>query len=180
MDKETIYDAIGNIPGESRKARAALIDYAMMRRRSLLSLARMYKQEESPPTKHLKTLEVWSSKYHWQSRVAQLDKLVEDERVEKWLRRADELNESDWDVGEKVKQKAIGYLDQLIDSPSLISLANTLIAASKLQRLATGNPTETIELYGQSLIKAVEHELERLGYDNSSSSVQVSEEPTDT
>ena len=177
MDKETVLDALGVAPGETRKAKAALIDYALMRRRSLLSLARMYRDAEQAPTRRLPTLEKWSSLYNWQSRVARLDKLNEDDRVEKWIRRTEELNESDWCAGESLKTKALEYLGKLTDNPNLIQLANILEHASKLQRLATGSPTETVELYGQSLIKSIEHELARLGYTESTGRLPISEGP---
>ena len=180
MNVEDVRELLGEYPHESKRARLALVDYALMRKRSLARLARDYSEMDRPPTRRLKTLERWSSLFDWQHRVSRLDQVEEDERVERWVRRREELNEYDWDDGEKLRKQARLAISQLVEKPSLFVIASVLQAASKLQRLATGASTENVNLVGQSLISAIEHELARLGYDQVAGGVSLPEGPADT
>lgn len=61
---------------ESAQARRAYQDYeAQTPPRSLERLAALYRSctDPAPPTRHLTTLKVWSSRYEWQARVADDD-----------------------------------------------------------------------------------------------------------
>jgi hypothetical protein len=72
--------------GETSKANSALHDYAFMGSgRSLRKLHQKYIEDTSlePPTRHLRTLLGWSSKYAWQARVARFEAMVaEEEKAE--------------------------------------------------------------------------------------------------
>lgn len=64
---------LSRIKGESIKAHRALMDYFLMGEgRSLANLCQIYTEPmpEDPPTLHIATLKIWSSRYHWQARIA--------------------------------------------------------------------------------------------------------------
>lgn len=180
MNSEEVLDLLGDYPGESRKSRRALLDYAMMPGRSLKKLWRVYQEQDKPPTKRLKTLDKWSSVFDWQHRVSLLDAAEEKERADKWIKRREELNEKDWRHGNDLRAKAIQNLIEVVKIPTLYEVANTLQIASKLQRLAAGTSTENVNIYGQSLIAAIEHELARLGYGEATGGLSLPEESTDS
>ena len=64
---------LSRIPNETQKAHDALMDYFLMGAgRSLDKLVRKYtKSAPKPPTIHLTTLKNWSTRNHWQARIAQ-------------------------------------------------------------------------------------------------------------
>jgi hypothetical protein len=71
-------DPLSRIKGETIKAHNALMDYFLMGSgRSLNLLLEKYRAQivsevylKAPPTKRLQTLKNWSSRYHWQARIA--------------------------------------------------------------------------------------------------------------
>ena len=78
--------------GESARANAALVDYALMGPgRSLRRLHTRYskqtankEQTEKPPTTQWSTLAGWSFRYRWQERVARFDELEADRWAKEW------------------------------------------------------------------------------------------------
>jgi hypothetical protein len=81
--------------GESRQALVACNDYLRMGPgRSLASLHARYRTEmdqTAPPTKSLRTLKEWSTRFAWQERAEQYDQTIEADksaRVEKRRRKA--------------------------------------------------------------------------------------------
>lgn len=65
---------LNRIKGETIKANTALMDYWLMGAgRSLEKLRQSYTKaaSEKAPTVHLRTLQEWSSRDHWQARIAQ-------------------------------------------------------------------------------------------------------------
>lgn len=65
---------LSRIKGETQKAHNALMDYFLMGAgRSLAKLHQKYTNTtlNKPPTLHIETLKIWSSRYHWQARIAQ-------------------------------------------------------------------------------------------------------------
>ncbi len=63
---------LSRIKGETIKAHRALMDYFLMGEgRSLANLCQIYTEPApDPPTLHIATLKIWSSRYHWQARIA--------------------------------------------------------------------------------------------------------------
>lgn len=65
---------LSRIKGETIKAHNALMDYWLMGAgRSQEKLRQRYSEDTAnePPTIHLRTLAGWSTRYHWQARIAQ-------------------------------------------------------------------------------------------------------------
>lgn len=90
---ESEQNPLARIEKESSKAHTAFCDYARMGAgRSLGKLHEQYTGDKSgqsrgkvgaekPPTKHLSTLETWSSKHNWQDRVKVYDTHIEAEKT---------------------------------------------------------------------------------------------------
>lgn len=65
---------LNRIKGETIKAHNALMDYFLMgAKRSLAKLHQKYTNTtlNTPPTLHIETLKIWSSRWSWQARIAQ-------------------------------------------------------------------------------------------------------------
>lgn len=71
---------LSRIPYETQKSHDALMDYFLMGAgRSLAKLHQKYtKAIPNPPTLHIATLKKWSTRYHWQARIAR-QKEIDDE-----------------------------------------------------------------------------------------------------
>jgi hypothetical protein len=108
-------------PKASPRASRALLDYLNLGPgRSLPALVQRYKNQESPPTRALNTLRMWSSKDDWAARAASFDALeaqriseeyrahreallqtglaLQHERIERlttWFQKLDALTQSD-------------------------------------------------------------------------------------
>jgi hypothetical protein len=165
ISKELL-DALGSLPRETQSAKKALIDYALMDNRSLDTLHRRYQAMDNPPTKRKATLGGWSSRYEWQKRITLFDLTREQQRLDKWARRKEELNEEDWQTADTLRDKALACLKHIdTDKITLAQIANAVLAASKLQRLATHEPTRITELTGAALERAIEFQLARVGND---------------
>ncbi len=158
--------------GETKKAHAAFLDYCRMGPgRSLAKLHREYTEvtpeTERPPTRHLRTLKEWSRTRGWQERVAVWDGWQQAKDQEMWERRRADLRERDWQQGQKLRDRVEEILDQLpvfiqqikgeaegtrvITTKlraSLTQISQALKAASELQRLALGEPTENVKHSG--------------------------------
>lgn len=71
FDQDTPLNRAAN---ETIKANTALMDYWLMGAgRSLANLCQIYAEpmpDSEPPTVHIATLKVWSSRHHWQARIA--------------------------------------------------------------------------------------------------------------
>ncbi|KKK40941.1 hypothetical protein LCGC14_2915450 [marine sediment metagenome] len=71
FDQDTPLNRVAN---ETIKANTALMGYFLMGAgRSLGKLCKKYNEPmpDSEPTVHIATLKVWSSRHHWQARIAQ-------------------------------------------------------------------------------------------------------------
>jgi len=98
--------------GESAKANAAFRDYAMMGAgRSLRALHEKYiqlaankKTTEKPITKSRNTIDSWSLKHSWVARSTRFDELEETRRIETWRERRLQLQEDDWEQGDKLRK----------------------------------------------------------------------------
>lgn len=142
-----------------------------------------------PPTRSLDTLKYWSICFDWQRRIAVWDQQEADRDMLEWEARKRVLREQDWNQGAELRDKVGTFLEQLPrflqDSVSersetlpdgstlktrvitvglntnLTQLANAMLAASKLQRLATDEPTDHLRLSGAALDSLIEQELAR-------------------
>ena len=184
-NKALLLEALGHELGERGNAYQALLDYCWMERRSLGRLAERYKIEAGQglrvPTRRVSTLENWSSRYNWQHRVTLWDLALAEIKQEEWLRRAELVNDLDWNDGQGLREAARETLERIIETadPSLGMLAQVFAAASKLQRLATNEPTDNVNLTGYALDAAIEKEISRLagaGDDGEADSIEISAE----
>lgn len=127
----------------------------------------------------------WSSTHDWVKRAAAHDKHVAElDRLE-WIDRRKQLRDADWGDGQAVRKLVMdalpeasrfierkerfvkgtdGQPDQLIitESFNINGLVSALTGADKLQRLATDEPTEHIQLTGSALDSYIAAQLARL------------------
>lgn len=162
-------DPLGQCPGELHKANVALWDYALMGPgRSLAKLARLYSKDAPDfyfvPTRHLRTLKVWSSRYRWQDRIAAWARMGTEHDEELWRKRQHQLRELEWGQSQRLFERAkqmLQYpLSQVVKEEgaenkvqiiapagwSLRDVARFLETASKLGRLSAEMQTERIEI----------------------------------
>lgn len=168
---DRLLEALGTRPGETAASRTALIDYALMEKRSLPQLCQRYERRKEAPTKRLATLKDWSSKYEWQARLVDFDVIRAEEDIEETSQRKKQLRELDWqqglwlrkDVFRRLKliPKATHDKDELLNHSRL---AKSLEIASNLQRLAVGEPTGIVDLQGAALDAFIENQLARVGH----------------
>lgn len=140
----------------------------------------------------------WSSQFNWVKRAAAHDEhLAELDRL-KWVERRKQLQEADWQDGQTIRQQVMdalpeasrfikrkevrikgerGQPDQLIvtESFNIVGLVNALTGADKLQRLATDEPTENIQLTGAALDAYIAAQLARLAHGGETSPGAASE-----
>lgn len=162
-----LVEALGRYPGEGRMARNALMDYALMDRRSLSALCRRYREMDSkPPTRRLARLKTWSVKYEWQARIAQFDLVLYERRMAEWDVRRREVNERDWEDGQRIREEVQARLKtcEKTEGGTLqyARLVRSLREASELQRLATHEPTQVVDLSGSALDEFIERQLARI------------------
>lgn len=108
---------------------------------SLIGLAR-------PPGRS--TLESWSSAFHWQDRLLDLERQAAERDREEQLKALREMNERHAREGLALQQKAVDRLRGL--APAEISAAEAvraLVEGVRLERLARGEPTEHIREEGE-------------------------------
>lgn len=148
---------IERLPGERPRAYQALLDYVKMPRRSLAELAAGYKRVRSEskeslvPTVRQATLHKWSSLYHWQARVIAFDIQQEQERLEKWQRRREELAEMDWVFPVKVRRVLETLIAASADAREHAAYATAYVKYDELMRLAADEPTKITRLTGDAL-----------------------------
>ena len=95
---------------ETQKANTALMDYWLMGAgRSLEKLRQSYVKSPSsnePPSVHLRTLQKWSSRYHWQARIA---RQIENENAVTLERRRQTLEQ----IEEQYRQRHMSEAEAL-------------------------------------------------------------------
>ena len=129
FDKDT---PLSRIKGETQKAHNALMDY-FLTGVSLEKLRQKYVKTtlNAPPTIHLRTLQGWSARYHWQARIAQqaendnaiiLEKIEKESaaKLAKW--QAQHMGEAE--ALAHLADQARGDMGQLADVSSRTDLAN--------------------------------------------------------
>lgn len=165
--------------------------------------------DPSALTLSIDSIKLWSRQYDWQRRVAAWDIQEADRDMLEWEERKRALREQDWAQGGDLRDKVAQFLEQLPrflqDSVSereetladgtklrtrvitvglntnLTQIANALIQASKLQRLATDEPTENVRLSGAALDSLIASELARLAHSGEAGAPDEAppEEPAD-
>jgi hypothetical protein len=127
----------------------------------------------------------WSTKHDWVARAAAYDThLAEQDRL-LWEERRRQLKQADWDDGDAMRQltrDALPHARQFIHqqrtvipardgqpeqvivtlSFDVVGLSRVLAEASKLQRLATGESTDNVQLSGAALDAFIARQLVRL------------------
>lgn len=172
-------------PQESAKAHSAFLDYCRMGPgRSLGKLSAIYRQKDGdptagiPPTRLLRTLERWSSKYGWQKRVEAWDAELQRQEQARWEERQRQVRDADWQMGEELRALAGKILEQ---TPQFIKTTRRLVkgkkgesdrevitlgidvtglvraaeAGSKLQRQATGMPDSVQQIEHSGEVKVL-------------------------
>jgi hypothetical protein len=124
--------------------------------RSLEALQRNLKKDPSliglKRAPSLSTLEAWSSAFHWQGRLLDLERQAAERDQEELLRALHEMNERHAKEGLALQQKGVERLGTL--SPDQLSASDAvraLVEGVRLERLARGEPTEHIRQEGKIL-----------------------------
>lgn len=127
----------------------------------------------------------WSSRFKWVKRAAAHDKHLAELDRQRWVERRRQLRESEWQDAEQIRRMVMDALpeasrfiqrkevftkgkdgdpDQLVitESFNIVGLMQTRSGADKLQRLATDEPTEHVQLTGSALDAYVAGQLARL------------------
>lgn len=182
-------DPLARISNETTRALSALHDYvALGGGRSLPLLTKGYRNEleagnnlyqffekyrtggEKVPSQQLATISGWSSRFHWQARVARLMEIRSAEREAQRLERLKELEDLDWHQGQALRDKVSdllhemqGFTSERIEettgpdgepiikiyvkyTPPLGQVGMAAKIASELQRLSVGAATQNSRL----------------------------------
>ena len=100
----------------------------------------------------LSTLEAWSSAFHWQARLLDLERRAAERDQEELLRALQEMNERHAKEGLALQQKGVERLATLsLEQLSASDAVRALVEGVRLERLARGEPTEHIRQAGEML-----------------------------
>jgi len=140
---------------ETTRHRLALDLYVRMGAgRSLEALRRALQEDPSKiglsraPSRS--TLETWSSAFHWQERLLDLERQAAERDREELLKALQEMNERHAKEGLALQQKGVEGLKSL--SPEKLSASEVVRAINEgahLERRARGEPTELITQTGE-------------------------------
>ena len=98
------------------------------------------------------TLEAWSSSFHWQDRLLDLERQAVEQDRDEQLKTLREMNERHAKEGLALQQKAVERLQSLpSDELSASDAVRALIEGVRLERLARGEPTDRIRQEGEIL-----------------------------
>ncbi len=96
------------------------------------------------------TLEAWSSAFHWQDRLLDLERQATEHDREQQLRTLQEMAERHAREGLALQQKGVERLQSLpAEQLSPADAVRALIEGVRLERLARGEPTELIRQKGE-------------------------------
>lgn len=189
MEERKAWD---RLPGESAKAFEAFTAYCRQAARarsieaayqSTVAASEQGKRVRSAPRRWY----TWSSDHSWVLRAAAYDEYLAEEDRLLWEERRKRLKERDWDQAEALRQiveDALPHAERFLRQSTvtvpgdpqrgtperqiitvqfdIAALTRVLVEASKLQRLATDEPTDNINhLSGAALDAAIERELAR-------------------
>lgn len=109
---------------ESRRAVRGLVDYAFMGgSRGLRPLLKRWSdadQTEDPPTKRWSTLRTWSIRYGWVKRVERWEEIQAENKAATWKERQDALREQEWDMHDKLRDRAEEMLKYPISRQTVV------------------------------------------------------------
>lgn len=132
-------------PGESRRANAALRDYALSGAgRSIRGLVDGYVarkasgEQAAPPTTQRSTAFGWSLKFEWQARVDAFERRKAFEEEIEWSRRRREIREADYLTARRLRERAMEILERSVTEADwrYVDAARMVEVASKLARLS--------------------------------------------
>ena len=151
---------LARMAGETATANKALNDYALMGAgRSLDAIRRQYLAQRQaggspkPPTTQLATLKNWSSRHHWQARVATWQDHQNEAERQLWAERSKQARQSNWRAAEA---------GQALVLEVLIEQAPRLIRSSR--RIVSGG-TRTEKRGGKDVTIETEREIITAGLD---------------
>ena len=82
----------------------------------------------------------------WSKRAEAWDEHLSGLRRVQWEQRILDARESDWQAAQKLRERAMEMLDSHMFRPTLSEVSTSLVSAAKMSRLATGEPTESVEV----------------------------------
>lgn len=170
-------DALDRLENEPPKAYAALQLYASLG--PYRSIRKAFKQwKDAGGVGALSYWEKWSRKYRWVERCLEHDEALAEIERQAWAEKAKEVREHDYALGQKLRKVAAEILDEAQNftrERRVIENGETVVyraldlsvsvkaaeAASKMQRLATGTHTESIQLSSKELDQLLAIEMRR-------------------
>lgn len=171
-------DLLDRLENEPPKAYAALQLYASLG--PYRSIRKAFKQwKESGGTGALSYWMTWSRKYRWVERCLERDEALAEIERQAWAEKAREVREHDYALGQKLRKLAAEILDEaqnftrerrVIENGQVVVYKTLDLsvsvkaaeAASKMQRLATGTHTESIQLSSKEIDQLIAIEMRRL------------------
>ncbi len=150
---------------ESTKHRHAFERYWRLgAERSIERLHAVIEADGTAPA--LRTLYQWSSKYHWQDRVADLERQARAADDEVRIQAIREMQERQAKEGLLLQQRGAQWLAQIDDEQASPEAAiRAVIEGARLERLARGEATERTEIQNApdpKLEQLSDQELDRL------------------
>ena len=98
------------------------------------------------------TLEAWSSAFHWQGRLLDLERQAAEKDREELLRTLQDMNARHAKEGLALQQKGVERLGTLSSEQlSASDAVRALVEGVRLERLARGEPTEHLRQEGEML-----------------------------
>ncbi len=98
------------------------------------------------------TLETWSSAFHWQDRLLDLERQAAEQDQEQQLKALQEMNERHAKEGLALQQKGIERLQALpADELSAGEAVRAVTEGIRMERLGRGEPTERVAQKGEML-----------------------------
>lgn len=170
-------DALERLENEPPKAYAALQLYASLG--PYRSIRKAFKQwKDAGGIGALSYWEKWSRKYRWVERCLEHDETLAEIERQAWAEKAKEVREHDYELGQKLRKVAAEILDEaqhFTRERRVIENGETVVyraldlsvsvkaaeAASKMQRLATGSHTESIQLSSKEIDQLIAIEMRR-------------------
>ena len=128
---------------ETSRAKQGFEDYyALGATRSLEKLHQKYTDDTpNPPTGSMDTLKLWSNSFRWQDRLREREQRISRETEIKLVDRITEMRVRQAEVGEKLQQKGLQRLQELVGEEITPSEARAMvIEGAKLERIARGEP----------------------------------------
>lgn len=110
-------DPLAHIKWESEAAHQALVDFWRMGpTRTPGKLARKYANmphdiEVEPPTRSFGTIQTWCREKWWRARIRAAHNLHIQQQEALWRQRQLELRQQDWELGNKLRQQVLDFLD---------------------------------------------------------------------